>query len=154
MWYIKEVTETSIDFYIGNDEKTLEVNPEFLSKKFLKKNPAASVFAEAYENLLIAQGFKILNAPLISETYGIKEVPDCMRQMIEYAKNSVKVTVDKQHGWVTICDPLDDRDDDGIFLQNEDGYNFVDAVDKLWNEYDLTYEEAEYLAVYPYCDMF
>lgn len=154
MWYIKDETNKSVNFYIGNNRKTLKVDPEFLSKKFYKKNLANIVFVETYENLLIDQGYNKLDSPTELETDGIKPVPECMREMIEYARNSVKVTVERLHGYVSICDPLDDRDDDGIFLQDEEGMEFINRINSYWNTYDLTVEEAEFLAAYPYCDMF
>lgn len=72
--------------------------------------------------------------------------------LVNYAKNSFNIDINRSQGWVTITDIADK--DNSIFLQGDEGYNFVDKLDELSDLYpDASFEDIEYLAAYDYCDL-
>ena len=81
----------------------------------------------------------------------VNAIPDYLQTMIDYARNSIIIEIDRIHGYVSITDSQ--NNENHIFLQDEEGYNFIDRVNEAWNSYDLTVEEAEFLIAYPYCDI-
>lgn len=80
------------------------------------------------------------------------DLRDIYRQQIDYCRNSgIEVTTDSPYSTVAIAIP----DTDGVFMQGDEADAFIAEVERLWEDesLDLTMEEAELIAAYPYADI-
>jgi hypothetical protein len=75
-----------------------------------------------------------------------------IKQQIALFDNSAIVAVDRLHGWVTItADKF--SNDSTIFLQDDEGYNFINKADELFNQGELSMDECYRFYAYDYLDL-
>ena len=79
---------------------------------------------------------------------------DIINQQAEFTRNSgVEVETDPAMGTVNIFET--DNPDRCVFLQDEEGYQWIDEARELWERAeDISMETAELAQAYPYLDLF
>ena len=80
------------------------------------------------------------------------ELIDILRANAEYTRNSnVEVDYDSAYGWVSIHD-ADDKGN-GVFLQGDEGYAWIDEMRRVWEEVgDMGEDEVCLALAYDYLD--
>jgi hypothetical protein len=64
--------------------------------------------------------------------------------------SGVTVEVTSNQGWVSINAP----DSEGVFLQGDEGYDFVEKAREVWDELqEVTMEDAYKFRAYDYLDL-
>jgi hypothetical protein len=71
-----------------------------------------------------------------------------IKQQITLFDNSAVVAVDRLHGWITIT-----AGDFSIFLQDDEGYDFINKADELFNQGELSMDECYRFYAYDYLDL-
>ena len=75
-----------------------------------------------------------------------------IKQQIALFDNSAVVAVDRLHGWVTITDGKFSNGSTA-FLQGDEGYDFINKADELFNQGELSMDECYRFYAYDYLDL-
>lgn len=70
-----------------------------------------------------------------------------MQQIASFNKQG-KVKIDYLHGWVTIS-----RSGESVFLQNDDASQFIEQVETLYDEGNLSLKDCESFFAYDFLDL-
>jgi hypothetical protein len=71
-----------------------------------------------------------------------------IKQQIALFDNSAVVAVNRLHGWVTIT-----AGKFSIFLQDDEGCDFINKADELFNQGELSMDECYRFYAYDYLDL-